>query len=162
MDHMVTYSPPSFPKLPQHPTRTKSTTTRQPNLDVFTIRSTKPTIKANPKENENPDYKELFNWSTTTKTSNTPREFPSDNDQGNNFDDEKKVNGNNEEYSDNENENEYDENNSEQYDELPEEDFAESDEDVDDDIMKRRKRFHSQRERQTFGRHTNKKLSVKN
>lgn len=36
------------------------TITRAPNLDnLFTIRNTKPTIRPNPKENQNPDYTEL-------------------------------------------------------------------------------------------------------
>lgn len=41
-----------------------STTFRPPNLDnVFTIKPpTRPTIRPNPKENENPDYTELYNW----------------------------------------------------------------------------------------------------
>lgn len=143
MDHMVTYSPPPFPKLPAHPTRAKSTT-RQPNLDnLFTIRTTKPTIKANPKENENPDYQELFNWSTTTKSSNTPTTGSS----LNNID----YGSNNNEFS-----GEFENENSEEFDEeLPEEDFAESDdeidEDDDDDVMKRRKRFHSRSVRHSRG-----------
>lgn len=158
MDHMVTYSPPPFPKLPSHPTRDKSTTTRQPNQDnLFTVSSSKPTIKANPKENENPDYTELFNWSTTTKSSNTPILFttthvPNTDIQEKNIlngiDDKNKLNGHSGEYS----ENEYD-NNSQEYDELPPEDFGESDEDidnVDDDVTKRRKRYQSLRKRQAF------------
>lgn len=131
MDHMVTYSPPPFPKLPQHPTRAKSPT-RQPNLDnLFTIRSTKPTIKANPKENENPDYTNLFR----------PTNLPVDQE---NLNDNKRVYGhrpNNDEYIDNENE--YEQSNSVEYDEFPpDEDFGESDEEGDDDIINRRKRFY--------------------
>lgn len=138
MDHMATYSPPPFPKLPSPPTRSKSTTTRQPNLDnLFTIRSTKPTIKSNPKQNENPDYTELFNWSTTTKIPNTPIQFPSIHVSGGDKNnvlqtiDDKKIHNSepiNSEYSDNENE--YVENNYEEYEGLPPADF---DSDEDDD-----------------------------
>lgn len=52
----------------RHPTTSFSTTTfRPPNLDnIFTVKptrtTTKSTIRPNPKENENPDYTELYNW----------------------------------------------------------------------------------------------------
>jgi hypothetical protein len=43
----------------------RSTSPRTPNLDqLFTIRSTRPTIRSNPKQNENPDYTELYSWPT--------------------------------------------------------------------------------------------------
>ncbi|KAG5684712.1 hypothetical protein PVAND_013926 [Polypedilum vanderplanki] len=46
---------------------TETTTMKSPNLDLdhlFTIKPTRTTIKPNPKENENPDYTELYNWAT--------------------------------------------------------------------------------------------------
>jgi hypothetical protein len=47
------------------PTISTTTTMKSPNLDhLFTIKTTKPTIRPNPKENENPDYTELYNWPT--------------------------------------------------------------------------------------------------
>lgn len=46
-------------------TTTAPTITKPPNLNnLFTIKTTKPTIRPNPKENENPDYTELYNWPT--------------------------------------------------------------------------------------------------
>lgn len=58
-DSMMTYSPLPFPKLTTPSTR-MTTTSKPLNLDhISTTRSTKPTIKPNPKENVNPDYSEL-------------------------------------------------------------------------------------------------------
>lgn len=47
-----------------YPTTTASPTiTKPPNLDnLFTIKPTRSTIRPNPKENENPDYTELYNY----------------------------------------------------------------------------------------------------
>lgn len=143
MDPMVTYSPPPFPKLPSRPTRTKSTT-KQPNLDnLFTIRSTKPTIQANPKENENPDYTELFNWSTTTARN---RESSTENSIDQNITEEPfDV-----EYVDPEIDNgdEFDEEDEDEYG-TPQEDYASNEEEDDDEnFRKRRKRYQSIRKRQ--------------
>lgn len=75
-DSMVTYSPLPFPKLTTPPPRTTSTI-KPPDLDhIFTIRSTKPTIKPNPKENVNPDYTALDGWSSPLpfeSITNTPK-----------------------------------------------------------------------------------------
>lgn len=52
-------------RRPQSPTtQIPATTFRPPNLDnIFTVKPpTRPTIRPNPKENENPDYTELYNW----------------------------------------------------------------------------------------------------
>ncbi|XP_070502106.1 uncharacterized protein [Chironomus tepperi] len=64
-------SEPTTTKPLKSPTSTERVTTpfptitfRPPNLDnIFTVKPpTRPTIRPNPKENENPDYTELYNW----------------------------------------------------------------------------------------------------
>lgn len=57
-------------RLPTIPTtayrRATTPSTRGPNLnDLFTIRTTKPTIKPNPRENNNPDYTNVLPWPNT-------------------------------------------------------------------------------------------------
>ena len=55
--------PTSTHRQPSPTTPYPTTTIRPPNLDhLFTIKPTKSTIRPNPKENENPDYTELYNW----------------------------------------------------------------------------------------------------
>lgn len=141
-DPMMTYSPLPFPKFttptPVFPTPSRTTTTmKPPNLDqLFTIRSTKPTFKPNPKENVNPDYTALDDsWSPSSRKpfeskTNTPPTIPhaeSNKERKNSLDSERVAGktststtttertrqNENDEYSDNEGEEigDYDENN---------------------------------------------------
>lgn len=67
----ITTTSPPIEKPPT--TTTKSTPIRTPNLnELFTIRPTKPTIKPNPRENNNPDYTNVIPWPNVQVTKHPP------------------------------------------------------------------------------------------
>lgn len=71
-DEVAIVTRPATTRLPTIPTTVHrrgatTPTTRAPNLNnLFTIRTTKPTIKPNPRENNNPDYTNLLPWPNTS------------------------------------------------------------------------------------------------
>lgn len=154
-DSMMTYSPLPFPKLTTPSIRT-TTTSKPPNLEhLTTTRSTKPTIKPNPKENVNPDYTEIdrsrLHVQTMPKFTTPHAEDDSHSSKHPSHVDD--------DYSD-END-EYNEGNYDVYN--PDEDTTANREDYDDEsdddddydaINRRRKRMHAIRKRLSRKRHT--------